>query len=340
MNLIVFAHRNEAFAFLKAKKWQSLSLAGKTYFRTESELLCICGEGRENAQFWTASLCSKYPVEQIYNFGSCAALDRKLQLEQIHSVKTSIANKGQKEMEFKTFSLQQSDGLVCMSAQERVQSRELADFYESFAQLCDRELWGIAFAAKQISIPLRAYKYVSDFADSPLCFEIREHAKELSSKFLEVYESKDVEVSSVEPLKLPENFHFSQHQKQEFEKRIRDLKIKFQCSEQEVLEKLGCKELAAQAIHKKEKSKILLKRMHTAFDPFHAQLQEKIESEFHSKPPSIRKIQWDSNFEDKNYEFTLQAKSKEEFQEALQYLNSIDFGRLEKYFQGEWDENQ
>ena len=187
------AHRGEAQTFLRHLEMK-LSIEHLNFYTNQKKDLglLISGEGHFELMTKLPYVLGKYDVKEINNYGIAGALDENLSLDSIYEIRTCYSYLETKP-QFKSFTLESSNTakLDCISSIDRVVTDNLSKQLSHFAQIVDRELWSISYCAKTNKIPLRAFKLISDFANSSTeCFTIKERAQEYSDLMFEHYEDQ------------------------------------------------------------------------------------------------------------------------------------------------------
>lgn len=194
---------------------------------------------------------------EVFNLGIAGALRPAEHLvQQLVSVRTVYARiMGQIQFHSSTsFSNSNNDGDVhhsqklnlmpfdCITAQERILSLAARDELAPFASIIDRELWGIAQACQMIGpkIPWNAIKLISDQALENSCELVMSKHRDLSEQlatvaheYLSHFINHDQGLKQSSPLntidlfieriKIEGRLHFTFHQRQEFQQRLKQL---------------------------------------------------------------------------------------------------------------------
>jgi hypothetical protein len=158
--LLVFAHRPEAQSFLKNHSLKPIQADHIDIYVSDEYYLLITGEGVLNAISKTTIILSKFQdIKEIWNFGIAGGLTSHfIKKEHIYQIRTSYGELGE-EIQFKSFSTaNKSSELDCISASKRVLNEKKATHLANFAQIVDRELWGIGLIAREFKIPFYAAK--------------------------------------------------------------------------------------------------------------------------------------------------------------------------------------
>lgn len=199
MNLLTFAHKGEAKAFLSG---QPYSLLKKNVYKSKNDYLIITGEGMEKSSNSLRLFLTDYHLEisDIINFGTAGAISNNIKIYHIYQVNRILkeirtSDTQTEESISNTYELKCTsnlDSVACISAKERVLSDEYNLELKKFnAQIVDMELWGLADTAKEFDIAISSYKAISDFAHKDISpKEIKEISSKLSKKLFETYKKK------------------------------------------------------------------------------------------------------------------------------------------------------
>lgn len=198
MKLIILAHRGEAQSFIRALELNLIDESLGLYHDLDKKTaLLICGEGIYGVLTKLPFIIASFKITEILNFGIAGALDQKLKMGEIYSIRTSYAH-NDKSAEFHSYtSIDESASVDCITNHERVHSTISCQRLENFAAIVDRELWAIGKAADFYKIPYASFKLISDMAGPEVnCFDIKEKAKNYSDKLLSYYYSLDTKTSN------------------------------------------------------------------------------------------------------------------------------------------------
>lgn len=202
MQLLIFAHKNEATAFFHYHQFKETTLTD-LYF-DGSHYLLITGEGLWDCLSKTILainfICinSTIPVQKIINFGVAGSLRDGIKKKSIFRVRTSYAALNYAEPEFQSYSSLESESqfshlpqVDCLSSLKRHTSLEEKLTLAPFASLIDRELWSVAKAAKCFDLAWEGLKIVSDeVQENNFCDQVQSHAHEYSSELYTTWINK------------------------------------------------------------------------------------------------------------------------------------------------------
>ncbi len=283
--LLVFAHRGEAQAFLKHDSFQRREFYFENLYESGDALLLITGEGAQAAAEKTAAVCGAFrkELEGVVNLGVAGSLDTRCQKGDIYSIRTVYRQAGT-NIVFKSFTTADAGARIdCISADERVLTREDAAALAPFAHVVDRELWSIASVCRLLDLPLYAYKVVSDVpGQEDGCAEAVSRAEEFSQQLWRHFEASG-HLSAPALVRrpaceLPPDFHVTASQRRQFQNFLHALALKWQLSEPEVLTRLSLEEIIAAESIPKKRTVRLLRHMQSLLNPFRTDLQQQLET--------------------------------------------------------------
>ena len=259
MKLLLFAHRAEAWFFLKKKKFSSFPFSFDGLYGNENELLLVTGEGRQNCTERLSSICSAYrnKIDSVTNLGIAGALEDSIELGRIYQIRTCYAQE-----EFKSFTCAISDRkdlLDCISAKDRVLDREKASHLSCFASLADRECWAAGSVCSLLKIPFYCFKLASDRANSHNCLNIAKQGRKFSEQLYFFYEKFNYPLPSFpSSFCLGDDFYFTLSQKNHYRKLIKKLKIKWQKSEEEIILAMKIEDIRQKSHTPKKRTNLLI----------------------------------------------------------------------------------
>ncbi|MCB0284750.1 MAG: hypothetical protein H6627_08410 [Calditrichae bacterium] len=185
MDLLVFAHKKEALAFLNNNGFADKIFQMKGIYQNKQGFLLITGQGLENASHKIESfLKNNSGIKRIINMGTAGCLSSKIKTDEIYSVRKVLAP----EISSIQFQSASSDSKFdCVSVKQPISSHVLKKLEPSVA-LVDMELWSIAHIADTYKIPFFSYKIVSDVASEQVDREkIIKKAQFYSKKLWDYY---------------------------------------------------------------------------------------------------------------------------------------------------------
>lgn len=320
MNLITLAHHGEAQGIIEALK---LKRNNQDTFLGENCVLILTGEGPFEALAKTALAISAYQVKRVINLGIAGSLCDELRPRDLVSVRTSYLI-SEDRPHFKSFS-SLSDGVDCLTSFERILDPEKARKFKGMGKIVDREVWGVAFAAKTAGVPFESYKVISDVAGTlDACELVREKAPAFSMLLAnKITELLDIRSESSRELPEISGLHFTFSTGHKYKSLLKNLSIKKEKTESEILNELNLKSLMDQDILPKERTRRLLELMELELDPVKRKLRsvsDQLSIEF-KKAGSELSI--DPQWENPKVKIIIEASSDEELQEKLQSLKNI-----------------
>lgn len=332
MNLLVFAHRAEAKSFFSAGnfkqelKHQNLLLG---HLNGDPTYILICGEGIHSA-ISSLSQCLGVlgdKVQQVINYGICGALRNEIELGTIYEIKTCYG-----EDEFKSFTHSHKN-LDLITSKQRVVSQELRDHLDNFAPLVDREAWGLSYSCKEAKIILRVFKIVSDYAnDQEICSVVKENAPLWSDQMLSHYLNLEEFEKNITNDFLPfskDQFHITISQQRILKNLIRSLELKGY-----ELEKIDFTDITKQKMRAKEKTKLLIEKLHSILNP----LDYKIKQDLNSLASPFRNqginIRFDNDLENHDLHLSFTVHDQKHMSKIIKTLSKFDYNKLSLILDG------
>lgn len=379
--LLIFAHRGEASAFLEEMSFKAIQGLPKdvSAYEGEKAFVLITGEGGQQALFATATFLAhqmsskhkKTSIDRVIQFGVAGTFDQGLNPGSIRSIRCAYAEKkahSEKsitEPEFKSFPLSRDQGmpdlkppnptaLDCISAVDRVFSKDLSQKLSAFAPLVDRELWYVAYACHCYDLACSSFKYISDYADeNTQCLEIGSKAKVISYELFRVWLSlhrqkiADVALREQDYYKdeileslSGEGFYWTTSQTQSFRKLLEAFQRKIELENKDVLTFLPIQDIKSKEKHPKKRSQKLLDFMNGAVFPEKTRIRRILRKAVEPYRNQNLRIEFDPELERKSLDISFQAKSKEEALKHLKSLQGLPFERIKKIFDGESFEDE
>ncbi len=188
MRLLCMAHRGEAQQFISSLQLKAID---NRFYMSEELALLITGEGPFEVLTHLSYYFAKFGISEVINLGIAGALDDKLSLNQVYSVRTLYAY-GNNEPRFHSYtSHDQHAVLDAITSENRVLSDEFALELSHYAHIVDREAWAMGKVCNEFKIPFYCYKLISDFAGAKThCFDLKNQAKIFSQTMLDFYLAK------------------------------------------------------------------------------------------------------------------------------------------------------
>ncbi len=356
MDLLVFAHRGEAAAWLNQPGWKHVdsSFHLNLYMHaSDHKIILICGEGRTLALTQTLLaiqfLQSKYEIKQLINIGVAAAIQPAYELGEMIEVGTVYSQGLVGGFEFESITLNTNLSSTCISTHQRILNQDQRSEFESHAELIDRELWAIAYAAKKCSIKIKSYKYLIDRADQAnICEWTKEHSKELSLKIYSAYDlienntdfsgfqvreaklnQKNTAVTLVDQLKQAFDLHVSKSQQDQLKKLFTAYQQKTKLSDGRLVDRLK-KDLSLMTQlqptqQKKQRTKILIQHLDRALNPIKGQCYDQAKRLFNSLQSDKIKFGWDPQFEKDHISLQASLNSQQDINSLIQQLSELKY---------------
>ena len=213
MNLIICAYKAEAIFFIKDLELTQIKgdhleyYSNYPFYNTDTQLISkkkkhdfttvlITGEGTYNVISVLSFFLGKYQkiLKSIINYGICGIINNQLSLNKIYSIQTMFGMENQIPL-FKSYTTtsdnhfySSENKINCISTQ-RIKKSKYKDKLKIFADIVDREAWGIGFTCDNYNFKnLFVYKLPSDYADESLnCLNIQENVEYYSHQLYEHY---------------------------------------------------------------------------------------------------------------------------------------------------------
>ncbi len=194
MRLLCFAHHPESAAFFPGAIRERVGPRGLQLFRVDGEhAILVTGEGVQSAMATTAAALASLAQDcLVLNFGVVGGLDDSLSAGQCLCIRTVYGEGFPGPLQYHSHSSADSDARHdCLSAHQRVLNSERRSALSAFADVVDRELWGIAAACHLLQQPWQSVKIISDMADDFVsCAQIREQAESYSAKLWQQFQNR------------------------------------------------------------------------------------------------------------------------------------------------------
>ncbi len=282
MQLLTFAHRGEARSFLDQLDLEPVQ--GNSLYRFSEGLLLITGEGIFEAMSATSKVIATYPnIKHIFNFGVAGALEEGLVKEEVVQVRT-VYLELEGKAQFHSFSMLNQDtpfkALDCLTSTRRVLDQTTANELLPFANIVDRELWGIARAVKDEKTPITSLKLISDIPakeEKEICQIVKDQADVYSSKLFDAWKQIDDQEASyteLEELPFKEHFHFTASMRMALEKKLSQINIKFPNETLQTL--IDFDQIIQKESRPKEKAAELLAVINGLLNPYRVALEKRL----------------------------------------------------------------
>ena len=333
MQLLCFAHLGEAQTFIKSLK---LKMLEHHFYLGPKQAVLITGEGIDNTFTRLGYYLGKYNFTQIINSGIAGALNKKLDLNSIYSIRTIYAHNGN-ECKFHSYSSDTNTGVDCISCDQRVLTNELADLLFHHANIVDRELWAIAKIAQEFKIPWMSYKFISDYAgEQTACFDIKSRAKQYSDELYKYFcENLFMAIPPGTERKFELPFHASFTQ----QKRIYNLVQLLNKQDQENLLDNLIEQSKVENLDTKDKVKAqkFIHFLEHKITP----VKEIINNEIHKATKPLTdigtQVQLDPKLENKKIILKTEINSETNIEKLIIALHEFNYKRIEQIWDGKLD---
>ena len=190
------------------------------------------------------------------------------------------AEQRSKKVEFKSFSSKSKTKLDCITSIDRIIDDEQAIYLSHFAQIVDRELWGIASACGLLNKPFYAYKLISDYAGTDtVCFDIKHQAAQFSQQLYAHYLAIHIFTKEIktELIELPETFYATVSQQRHIQTLTERLALKLDCKQSEVINNKMLNQLTSLEISPKKRTTKLIDELSKLLNPFRQQFENELQ---------------------------------------------------------------
>lgn len=345
MQLLTFAHRPEARAFLE--EFKTTMLENNSLYRFDAGYILITGEGIFDSLSRISAVLSRHPeIKEVINLGVAGALDSSLQIEEIFQIRTAYLEFNEKP-EFHSFSLADTDlpfkKVDCLTSSRRVLSQSTAQALLPFASLVDRELWSQAKACHDSKRPLTSLKLISDIPsqeEEHVCQLVSEKAPFYSAKLFSAYQL----LNKIQPNKKEfsnsvflheEKFHFTSSMRQALNSKARQINLKFQGKSFEEL--IDLNSILEKEIRPKEKALLLLDEMNYILNPYKVALERRLHQLSLGVVSAGFKAKFDPHLEKPLLHLNACFQSEAELKKAGVELSKFDFKKLKELLDGDFN---
>lgn len=330
-HLLTFAHRPEAEAFLGHFELTKHSRFDWLYL-SDQVAIAITGEGIQEALGRTGIALGLLPkIEHVVNLGVAGALNKKINLKHIYSVRSVFAY--DERPYFKSFTASGDIDLVTSGA--RVLNSAPLVKLSAMGQIVDREAWGVASAAKEANVKFSSYKYISDVAGTiEACEPVKAMAQEASEALLNHYLEQNLEIPATDLYSI-EGYHFTFTQQQELKKLLHLLTIKFENNADHWLKHDKVLELLEQKLTPKERSKELLHFYRSSLDRFASHKRDKLNTIFSALKRAQVDIQEVGKAETSDLKVSFTFSNSKDLELKLTALQNFDFESYYRFWRGE-----
>lgn len=325
MELLVFAHRGEAQTFIKELKSKAID---ENTYKFDKGIIYICGEGIYDVLAALGNIINSNNIKQIINYGIAGALETSLELNKVYEIRTVYLEQ-EKEIAFKSYTLNSSAKMDCITSFKRVLTNEHAAILRPLADIVDRELWSITKVAKLYKITINSYKLISDIAGSATdCFDLKNRANILSQILYQHYiKSEIIKTDYVEPKELP--FEATQYQMNQFNKLIKNID---QHKYENILKAISKKDL-----RDKEKTTLLLTEIKKILYPFKYKIINQLENKLLPLREAGISIKYDENLEKEKLQLQIDVNSQKNIEDIKTALDKFNYDDFLNIFKGDLD---
>ena len=345
MNLLIFAHRKEAEAFIDHLHFKPINFYFDGLMKNDRDFLLITGEGLTAASEKTVAVLSQFrsEINQIINLGIAGGLNPKLKKGNIYSIRTSYA-KFNERPEFKSYSSNHSSPEYdCISLNQRALNYNNKKDLIPFADLVDRELWAIGSSAHLFKLPFLSFKYISDeLNDEEFCKLVIQESEIISRQLLQHYLELDKiyfeksNILSKSSIYNHSSLYFTVTQSRQLDHYLNLLKNK-NFDDNLFLEKREIKNILSLEISPKEKSKLVLEQLLLEVNPIHQRISQVLNEEIGKLKKVGLQAQFDKTFESNELMITFKVKNNSDLEFYLKSLSTVDMNRFEAIFKGDLD---
>lgn len=341
--LLVFAHRGEAKAFLKYFGANRQPFAVEGFYRCDNLFFLVTGEGGiATSQLLSAVLGAFHSqIATIWHLGIAGTLTTDLPYESIHPVRTFYAaNSG--DMLFNSFSTAMAEARVdCVSADRRIEDSDSATRLSHFAAIVDREGWYAASAARLFRKQFMSAKLISDDASAPLQqSEIQAAADRWSEALLKWYLDAAMDQQKLRVSEefftddLPEGFYATTAQKRQLRNLMSVIRRRSNQKDLKISAIADIDQILSRTRRPKKRTTLLLASLAAAAEPLKKAYRQQLESSL--KPLTQRNIEViaDNNLENPQLEIRYRVASAEDLDRLCEALADFDYQQILDFYQG------
>ncbi|MBD64398.1 MAG: hypothetical protein CME62_04280 [Halobacteriovoraceae bacterium] len=325
MKLLTFAHRGEAQTFLSKLALKPVNEA-QTFYKNDEYGLLITGEGIYEALLHLSATVATYRPKLIINYGIAGALNSDMALKKVYPVRTIYGYESTRPV-FNSYTTQNVATLDCISSWQRVLTHEYALELAPFAELVDREAWGLGRVAAATQTPLQVYKLTSDYAGEQTdCFDLKQRAQEFSELLWEHFEKefgeqeqKIAEATNHNEMNFP--FHVSFTQKKQIQKFINKVpKHEFD-----------------KILNNAKDANSCITQLQIALHPLQEQIMKKLEALKGPFENIGAHLKFDPKLENKKVLLQMEINSAKNISNLTRVLSEFDYQELEQFWNGNFD---
>ncbi len=342
MDLLICAYWNEAYYFIERFGLQKLKQSQPDLYSNNNTILCICGEGLINAAIKISGVLAlkKNEIKRIVNFGIAGRLG-KVEFCNIYSIRTVYGAEG-KEPRFHSFtSADETASVDCISAGNRIETKDMANALGRFAPCVDMELWSIAKACKEYNLPWISLKYISDDASQKTELSQLQKTSEKAGKALcESYAAQFGQKRNpvIDTKNLPSldesNFHITRSQRHI----LNDLTLKMRARfGNNFINEIDLANIKKETTNKKQRTARLIEALHQKLNPFDENVKARLEKVIEPLKKAGFKASYDKNLENPNVSLHADIGAAGDKEKLIRGLKRYDHKELLKIFNGEID---
>ena len=327
MELLTFAHRGEAKAFLKNDQFLPVPFLFDGLYKNEHRFLLIHGEGLQTTSEKLAVVCGAFreKIHAVINLGVCGSLkENSFKMGDVYPIRTCY-----KEGEFKSFSTPLKNAVDIISSKERVLNQDYAKNLSFFAPLVDREAWAVGSICHLLNLPFYSFKLISDYSDNEdICQLISSKSEEISQTLYNYFLQVKIEDSSVKE-EVKNDLWATTSQRRLFNSLSKKMELKGIKYDPSALD-------SGNLAPKKRMSKIL-EEMEKNLFPFEADLKDKLGKLTQCLNDSKIDVKFSKDFEDSSLLLTFKIQNQKELEKAVTTLNSFPYQNIKDLLDGRLD---
>ncbi len=326
MELLTFAHRGEAKAFLKNDQFSPVPFLFDGLYQNEKRFLLIHGEGPQITAEKVSVVCGAFrdKIHAVINLGVCGSLkENSFKIGEVYPIRTCY-----REGEFKSFSTLSNGGVDIISSKERVIDPDYAKNLSFFAPLVDREAWSVGSVCHLLDLHFYSFKLISDYSNNEdICQLVSSKSEEISKSLYHYFSQIKIEDKVKELEKNDLWATTSQRRLFNSLSKKMDLKgIKFDPSN-----------LDSVNLSPKRRMSKILEEMEKNIFPFETALKDELGKLTQSLKDSKIEVKFSKDFEDSSVTFSFKIQNQKELENALSSLNSFPYQNIKDLLDGRID---
>jgi hypothetical protein len=327
MELLTFAHRGEAKAFLKNDQFSPVPFLFDGLYKNEHRFLLIHGEGLQTTSEKLAVVCGAFreKIHAVINLGVCGSLrENSFKMGEIFPIRTCYS-----EGEFKSFSTPSKTGVDIISSKERVKDLNYAKNLSFFAPLVDREAWAVGSVCHLLNLPFYSFKLISDYSDNEdICQLVSSKSEEISESLYNYFLQVKIENSNLIE-KEKNNLWATTSQRRLYNSLSKKMELKGIKYDPSSLD-------SGNLAPKKRMSKIL-EDMEKNLFPFESGLKDKLEKHTQSLKDSKIDVKFSKDFEDSSVLLSFKIQNQKELEKIVSSLSSFPYQNIKDLLDGRID---